>query len=90
MSDAGIESRLVIWGTDVVVSEAKDKFRKFINEFVDEEAEELADGFDPLLPVYTQRLDEVLRCSLVWFVIVINSRAVPSGGAEGGGGEFTP
>ena len=61
MSDAGIESRLVIWGTDVVVSEAKDKFKKFINDFIDEDADELADGFDPLLPLYIQRLDEVLQ-----------------------------
>lgn len=52
---------LVIWGTDVVVSETKDKFRKFITEFVDEDLdpEEMGEGFDPLLPVYMQRLDEV-------------------------------
>ena len=49
---------LVIWGTDVVVSETKEKFRKFICEFVDEEAEDMGEGFDPLLPVYMQRLDE--------------------------------
>lgn len=60
-SDAAVTPALVIWGTDVVVSETKDKFRKFITEFVDEElgAEEMGDGFDPLLPVYMQRLDEV-------------------------------
>ncbi|XP_067052845.1 DNA replication licensing factor mcm4-A-like [Acropora muricata] len=60
-SDAAVTPALVIWGTDVVVSETKDKFRKFITEFVDEElgAEEMGDGFDPLLPVYMQRLDEI-------------------------------
>ena len=36
----------------------KEKFRKFICEFVDEEAEDMGEGFDPLLPVYMQRLDE--------------------------------
>lgn len=60
-SDAAVTPALVIWGTDVVVSETKDKFRKFITEFVDEElgAEEMGDGFDPLLPVYMQQLDEI-------------------------------
>ena len=28
-------------------------------EFVDEDAEDMGEGFDPLLPVYMQRLDEV-------------------------------
>lgn len=29
-------------------------------EYVDESAEEMGEDFDPLLPVYMQRLDEVL------------------------------
>ena len=47
------------------MSEAKEKFRKFINEFVDEDAEDVGDGFDPLEPLYTQRLDEVGEMILV-------------------------
>ncbi|KAK3733997.1 hypothetical protein QZH41_009837, partial [Actinostola sp. cb2023] len=50
---------LVIWGTDVVVSETKAKFRKFITEYVDENAEDMGEDFDPLLPLYIQRLDEI-------------------------------
>ena len=44
------------------MSETKDKFKKFITEFVDEDAEDMGDGFDPLLPIYMQRLDEVNSC----------------------------
>ena len=68
---------LVIWGTDVVVSETKEKFRKFICEFVDEEAEDMGEGFDPLLPVYMQRLDEVsskVHNELNWPVMSITKR----------------
>lgn len=39
----------------------KEKFRKFVSEFVDEDAEDMGEGFDPLLPVYVQRLDEVIK-----------------------------
>ena len=61
-SEVASAPQLVIWGTDVVVSETKDKFKKFINEFVDEDAEDMGEGFDPLEPLYTQRLDEVSEC----------------------------
>ena len=50
--------QLVIWGTNVVVSEAKDKFTRFILRFIDPETEE-ADGIDPNEPLYLQKLDEV-------------------------------
>nr|QIC49964.1 DNA replication licensing factor MCM4 [Actinia equina] len=56
---AAVAPSLVIWGTDVVVSETKRKFTKFLNEFVDENAEDMGDGFDPILPLYLQRLDEI-------------------------------
>lgn len=72
---------LVIWGTDVVVSETKEKFRKFISEFVDEEAEDMGEGFDPLLPVYMQRLDEAsnkVYNDLNWPVMSITERQVCS------------
>ena len=39
----------------------KEKFKKFISEFVDEAAEDMGEGFDPFLPVYMQRLDEVIE-----------------------------
>ena len=39
----------------------KEKFKKFVSEFVDEEAEDMGEGFDPFLPVYMQRLDEVIN-----------------------------
>ena len=39
----------------------KEKFRKFILEFVDEDAEDMGEGFDPFLLVYMQRLDEVIK-----------------------------
>ena len=60
-SDAAAAPALVIWGTDVVVSVTKEKFKKFISEFVDEDAEDMGEGFDPFLPVYMQRLDEVIK-----------------------------
>ena len=63
-SEAGVAAAapsLVIWGTDVVVSETKAKFKKFVMEYVDDSGEEMGEDFDPLLPVYMQRLDEVLN-----------------------------
>lgn len=39
----------------------KEKFRKFVSEFVDEDAEDMGEGFDPFLPVYMQCLDEVIK-----------------------------
>ncbi|XP_038070017.1 DNA replication licensing factor mcm4-A-like [Patiria miniata] len=50
--------QLVIWGTNVVVSEAKSKFTRFIQRFIDPEAEE-AEGIDPNEPLYLQKLDEI-------------------------------
>ncbi|XP_071785606.1 DNA replication licensing factor mcm4-A-like [Asterias amurensis] len=50
--------QLVIWGTNVVVSEAKEKFTRFIQRFIDPEADE-AEGIDPNEPLYLQKLDEI-------------------------------
>ena len=61
----------------MVVSETKEKFRKFISQFVDEEAEDMGEGFDPLLPVYIQRLDEAsskVHNELNWPVMSIIKR----------------
>ena len=47
----------MIWGTDVVVAETKERFRQFILNFVCDSA----DGdFDADVPLYLQKLDEVM------------------------------
>jgi len=53
------EPKLVIWGTDVVVSETKEKFKTFLLEFTIDELDEMNDGFDPLQPLYMQKLEEI-------------------------------
>ncbi|XP_077982144.1 DNA replication licensing factor mcm4-A-like [Glandiceps talaboti] len=62
-SDQPAGPQLVIWGTDVVVSETKEKFRRFVQKFIDPNAEE-ADGFDPKQPVYLQRLEEISQLEI--------------------------
>ncbi len=57
-SEAG-EPKLVIWGTDVVVSETKEKFKNFLMEFTITEMDEMGDDFDPMRPLYLQKLEEV-------------------------------
>ena len=53
--------QLVIWGTDVSVQVCKDKFRRFVNTFIDPTAEEdeRTDGYDPNRPLYLQKMEEV-------------------------------
>jgi len=53
--------QLVIWGTDVVVSQCKDKFRSFITTFIDTSIadDEQFAGVDPNQPYYLQRLDDI-------------------------------
>ena len=53
------EPKLVIWGTDVVVSDTKEKFKGFITEFMIDELDEMSDEFDPVRPLYMQKLEEV-------------------------------
>ena len=53
---------LVIWGTDVSVTACKTKFKKFLQSFVDTEAESderTASGFDPSSPIYMQKLEQI-------------------------------
>lgn len=53
---------LVIWGTDVSVTTCKTKFKKFLQSFVDTEAESderTATGFDPSSPIYMQKLEQI-------------------------------
>merc|ERR1712223_324319 len=53
---------LVIWGTDVSVTTCKTKFKRFLQSFVDTEAESderTATGFDPSSPIYMQKLEQI-------------------------------
>lgn len=53
--------QLVIWGTNVVVSVCKTKFKNFILRYIDPEAEndEISENIDLNAPLYLQKLDEV-------------------------------
>lgn len=60
------QPHLVIWGTNVVVSRCKEKFKNFLINFVPVEAEEdeLPENNDDE-PFYVQKLDEVTSPQLV-------------------------
>lgn len=60
-SDSGAGPQLVIWGTDVVVSHCKEKFKQFLQTFVNDtlETDERMDGVDMEQPLYLQKLEEV-------------------------------
>lgn len=52
-----------IWGTEVVVSKCKRKFRRFLLEFVVDigpAEDEISEGVDSNLPFYLQKLEEVI------------------------------
>lgn len=51
--------QLVIWGTDVVVSLCKAKFRKFINQFLPTDEENISDNMNLTEPFYLQELQQV-------------------------------
>lgn len=53
--------QLVIWGTDVVVSHCKEKFKRFVCRFVDKDVEEdeRFEGMNIQEPYYMQRLEEI-------------------------------
>ncbi|XP_065064250.1 DNA replication licensing factor mcm4-A-like [Rhopilema esculentum] len=53
------EPKLVIWGTDVVVSDTKEKFKKFMQEFLVDELDDANDDFDLTQPLYMQKLEEI-------------------------------
>lgn len=61
MSEADVGPDLVIWGTNVVVSRCKQKFKQFIEEFVDDTpaGDEITEEIDLTLPLYLQKLQEV-------------------------------
>jgi len=54
-SEAPGEPKMVIWGTDVVVADTKERFRQFILNFKDESVEE----YDPTQALYLQKLEEI-------------------------------
>lgn len=60
-SDTNAGPQLVIWGTDVVVSHCKEKFRRFILKFVEKnvDEDEAFEGMDINQPYYLQRLEEI-------------------------------
>ncbi|XP_046387076.1 DNA replication licensing factor MCM4 [Ischnura elegans] len=61
-SDATLDGpQLVVWGTDVVVSRCKEKFKRFIMRFVDPSAEEdeRTEVMDENEPLYLQKLKEI-------------------------------
>jgi len=53
--------QLVIWGTDVDVNRCKERFKLFLERYIDPsvEQDEKFDGMDVNEPVYLQRLEEV-------------------------------
>lgn len=60
-SEADTGPELVIWGTNVVVSKCKRRFKRFIEEFVDETPaeDEVTEEIDLSAPLYVQKLEEV-------------------------------
>ncbi|XP_053675377.1 DNA replication licensing factor MCM4 [Anopheles nili] len=53
--------RLVVWGTNVVVTECMSKFKQFIMRYIDPNAaqDELTEGINLNDPLYMQKLDEI-------------------------------
>ncbi|XP_015586972.1 DNA replication licensing factor MCM4 [Cephus cinctus] len=53
--------QLVIWGTNVVVNRCKEQFKRFIQRFIDPDAEndELPENLNLSEPLYLQKLDEI-------------------------------
>lgn len=60
-SETSSGPQLVIWGTDVVVSQCKEKFVHFITRYIDDSIadDDKFDGVDVKEPYYLQCLDEV-------------------------------
>ena len=57
--------QLVIWGTDVVVSQCKTKFRQFINNFTLTNEENIAENINSSEPLYLQELQQVLYIEML-------------------------
>ncbi|XP_070498588.1 DNA replication licensing factor MCM4 [Chironomus tepperi] len=54
-------AQLLVWGTNVVISECKSKFKNFLMRYIDPEIEqdEVEEGMNLNEPLYLQKLDEV-------------------------------
>jgi DNA replication licensing factor MCM4 len=63
-SESDQPPQLVVWGNSVVVSQCKEKFKKFVLQFVDPKANEDKRMEDMNLnePLYLQKLHEVCIC----------------------------
>ncbi|KAH8284658.1 hypothetical protein KR018_010716 [Drosophila ironensis] len=61
VSEASQGPQLVVWGTNVVVSQCKSKFKSFILRFIDPSAEqdEISENIDVNQPLYMQKLEEI-------------------------------
>lgn len=55
------QGHLMVWGTNVVISECKNKFKNFLLRYIDPEAEndEVEEGMNLNEPLYMQKMDEV-------------------------------
>jgi DNA replication licensing factor MCM4 len=60
-SESGTQAQLLVWGTNVVISECKSKFKNFLIRYIDPEAEsdEIEEGMNLNEPLYMQKLDEI-------------------------------
>ena len=52
-----------------MVSETKEKFKTFLTEFTIEELDEMNDEFDPMQPLYMQKLEEVALCCVISYFV---------------------
>ena len=70
-SETNAGPQLIIWGTDVVASECKSKFKQFLQEFVETQVEvdELMETVDFDRPLYIQKLEEVCIVYLLFISI---------------------
>lgn len=61
VTDAASGINLVIWGTNVVVGQCKEKFKRFVHTFAEEnvEMDEQVEGANINQPLYMQKLEEI-------------------------------
>lgn len=62
-SDQPAGQQMVIWGTNVVVTETKDKFQRFVERFIDPDVDPL-EGINPHESLYLQKLEEIQTLEL--------------------------
>lgn len=60
-SATATQAQLMVWGTNVIISECKNKFKNFLMRYIDPDAEqdEVEEGMNLDEPLYMQKLDEV-------------------------------